>query len=62
MESRKYYNEILDDTSTIDKMVVHLENMIKEAPNARTRSLAEATLGNINLIIAICEELKKRDL
>lgn len=62
MESRKYYNEILDDTSTIDKMVVHLENMIKQAPNARTRSLAEATLGNINLIIAICEELKKRDL
>lgn len=62
MESRKYYNEILEDITTIDKMVVHLENMIKEAPNARTRSLAEATLGNINLIIAICEELKKRDL
>lgn len=62
MESRKYYNEILDDTATIDKMIVHLENMISEAPNARTRSLAQSTLGNINLIIAICEELKKRDL
>ncbi len=62
MESRKYYNEILDDTSTIDKMIVHLESMIKEAPNARTRSLAESTLSNVNLIIAICEELKKRNL
>lgn len=62
MEDRKYYNEILDDTTTFDRMVVHLENLIKNAPNVKTHNLAKQTLSNVNLIIAICEELKKRNL
>ena len=61
MDGQKYYNEILNDTSTFDKLVVHMENMIKNAPNARIRTQAERTLQDVNLILAICEELNKRN-
>lgn len=62
MEDKKYYDAILDDTGTFDKLIVHMENMIKNAPNARTRTQAERALYDVNLVLAICEELKKRNV
>jgi len=61
MSDKKYYDALIDDTKTYDKVVVDLEALIKNAPNARIRTVAELALYNINLSIEICKELKKHD-
>lgn len=59
MDDKKYYDEFLNDTAAVDRVTVHLESMIKNAPNARIRTQAERALADLNLVLAICQELKK---
>ena len=58
MDSKSFYDRILEDVTIFDKIFYDLEKMSQEAPNPRTRSVADATLTNLKFIQEICKALK----
>lgn len=58
MDSKSFYDRILEDVATFDKIIYDLEKMAQEAPYPRTRSVADATLTNLKFIQEICQALK----
>lgn len=59
MESKKFYDSILDDKTPFDKVIMEMERMSAEAPNARIRTVADRAIYDLKLAIEICEALRK---
>lgn len=59
MSSPTFYNRIIDDKATFEKTIYDLELMIKEAPNARTRTQAELAKNYLVQVQQICDAMKK---
>ncbi len=59
MDNKTFYDTILEDVSTFDKIIFDLEKMSKEAPNARVRTVADVALANIRLSQEICKAFKE---
>lgn len=58
MDSKKFYDSILDDTDAFDKAIYELERMSNEAPNARIRTVADRAIYDLKLAIEICQALR----
>lgn len=54
---KPYYHEINDDNRTYDKVMMDLESMVKDAPNARTRTLAQQAMMYIRTIREGCKKI-----
>lgn len=61
MEGQTFYNRIIEDKSTFDKVIYDLELMMNSAPNPRTRTQAELAKNYIVQVQLICEALKKHN-
>lgn len=61
MESKTFYDRILEDVTTFDKIMYDLEKMSQEAPNARIRTVADTAIANLKLAQQICAALKEAD-
>ena len=59
MERKPYYDVILDDVTTFDKMVAHLESLKQNAPNGRTKALAETVNQHLDLVLKVLAEIKR---
>lgn len=57
MSDKPYYHEINDDNKTYDKVMLDLERMAANAPNARTRTLAQTTMMYIRTIREGCKKI-----
>lgn len=61
MEEQTFYNRIIDNKGTYDKVIYDLELMIKNAPNPRVRTQAEFAKTYLLQVQAICEALQKHN-
>lgn len=61
MDNENFYNRIINDKSTYDKVVYDLEKMIEHAPNPRIRTQAELAKTYLIQVQQICEALKKHN-
>lgn len=61
MDSQKFYERILADVSTFDKIIFDLEKMSQEAPNARIRTVSDTAIANLKFAQEICKALKDAD-
>ncbi|EBS4516413.1 hypothetical protein DQT32_03150 [Salmonella enterica subsp. enterica serovar Braenderup] len=59
MDSKTFYDRILEDVSTFDKIMYDLEKMSQEAPNARIRTVADTAIANLKLAQQICAALQE---
>lgn len=57
MESKTFYNMILDDVMAFDKVLYDLELMSKNAPNPRIRTVADVAIANVKLAREISQAL-----
>lgn len=58
MDSKSFYDRIIEDVATFDKIMFDLEKMSKEAPNARIRTVADTAIANLKFAQEICKALK----
>lgn len=58
MDSKKFYDSILDDTASFDKVIYELERMSAESPNARIRTVADRGIYDLKLALEICQALR----
>lgn len=61
MEQKNFYDRIIEDKATYDKVVYDLEKMIQDAPNPRIRTQAELAKTYLIQVQQICEALKKHN-
>lgn len=61
MDSKTFYDRILEDTGTFDKMMYDLEKMSKEAPNPRIRTVADRAIADLSLALEICKAMKAQE-
>lgn len=61
MEEQTFYNRIIENKGTYDKVIYDLELMIKNAPNPRVRTQAEFAKTYLLQVQAICDALKKHN-
>ena len=62
MDSKSFYDRILEDVSTFDKIMFDLEKMSQEAPNARIRTVADTAMVHLKLAQEICQALKQANV
>ncbi len=58
MDSKSFYDRIIEDVATFDKIMFDLEKMSNEAPNARIRTVADTAIANLKFAQEICKALK----
>lgn len=58
MEDKTFYNRIIEDKATFDRVIFDLELMIQGAPNPRTRTQAELAKNYLVQVQLICDALK----
>lgn len=61
MEEQTFYNRIIENKGTYDKVIYDLELMIKNAPNPRVRTQAEFAKTYLLQVQAICDALQKHN-
>lgn len=61
MDDKSFYNRILNDKGTYDKVIYDLDLMITNAPNPRIRTQAELAKTYLVQVQQICEALKKHN-
>ncbi len=61
MDSKTFYDRILEDVATFDKIIFDLEKMSQEAPNARIRTVSDTAIANLKFAQEICKALKDAD-
>lgn len=61
MDSQKFYERILEDVATFDRIIFDLEKMSQEAPNARIRTVSDTAIANLKFAQEICKALKDAD-
>lgn len=61
MDDKSFYNRILEDSSTYDKVLYDLDLMIVNAPNARIRTQAELAKTYLVQVQQICVALKNHN-
>lgn len=61
MAQQNFYDRIIDDKATYDKVVYDLEKMIQDAPNPRIRTQAELARTYLIQVQQICDALKKHN-
>lgn len=59
MESKKFYDVVLEDVMAFDKVLFDLEQMSANAPNARIRTVADTAILHIKLAQEISLALQK---
>lgn len=57
MQHKPYYNSITDSKMDFDKVLLELEKMSKEAPNARIRTVADSATAQLKLVMDICQHI-----
>lgn len=58
MNSKSFYDSILDDRTAFDKVIFELERMSAEAPNPRIRTVADRAIYDLKLAVEICQALR----
>ncbi|UYE98742.1 hypothetical protein XbC2_313 [Xanthomonas phage XbC2] len=58
MDSKSFYDRILEDVGAFDQIIFDLEKMSQEAPYPRTRSVADTAIANLKFVQEICKALK----
>lgn len=61
MDSKKFYDSILDDTASFDKVIYEMERMSAEAPNPRIRTVADRAIYDLKLAMEICQALRAEE-
>lgn len=61
MDDKSFYNRILEDKGTYDKVMYDLDLMIANAPNPRVRTQGELAKTYLIQVQQICEALKKHN-
>lgn len=59
MSKESYYDRIVNDKTTYDKVIADLQLMEKDGANARLRTEAMKTRMAVQRVIEICEYIKK---
>lgn len=59
MQEDKFYDKIIEDINSFDKVIYDLEQMEKNAPNARIRTLAIMAKTNLQNVLEVSYRLKK---
>lgn len=58
MDSKSFYDRILEDVGAFDQIIFDLEKMSQEAPYPRTRSVATTAISNLKFVQEICKAMK----
>ncbi|AQW88840.1 hypothetical protein pEaSNUABM50_00311 [Erwinia phage pEa_SNUABM_50] len=58
MDSKKFYDMVLEDVMAFDKVLFDLEQMSNNAPNPRIRTVADVAILHVKLAREISQALK----
>ncbi|SOK58590.1 hypothetical protein [Yersinia phage fHe-Yen9-04] len=58
MDSRKFYDMVIEDVMAFDKVLYDLEQMSSNAPNPRIRTVADVAILHVKLAREISQALK----
>lgn len=61
MDDKTFYNRIIDDKATFDRVIYDLELMVSGAPNPRIRTQAEFAKNYLVQVQLICDALKNQN-